>query len=87
MFEYLAGSPWEKPLYSLAVILFALLIHFLIKYIIQKFILRLTAKTTSDLDDKIIRSFKKHIKNIIVFIALYYVLKINSVSRKESLPI
>lgn len=78
MTEFLSESPFAKPIYSAGVILLAFLVHLVLKVFIKNVVLKITQKTKTDLDDKIILSFKRHSKNIISFLALYYVLRINS---------
>ncbi|MFC2088053.1 mechanosensitive ion channel family protein [Calditrichota bacterium] len=78
MTEFLHESQFAKPIYSVGVIVLALLVHLLLKILIKNVLLKITDKTKTDLDDKIILSFKRHSKNIISFLALYYILRINS---------
>jgi MscS family membrane protein len=85
MLELLKDSQFAQPIYSAGVIVLAFIIHFVIKLIINKVILKMTAKTKTDLDDKIVLSFKRHSKNIIIFLAIYYILRINSVFFSEDI--
>ena len=83
MIEFLNESQFAQPIYSAGILILAFILHISIKIIINKVILRMTAKTQTDLDDKIVLSFKRHSKNIIVFLGLYYILRINSVFFSE----
>ena len=83
MMEFLNESQFAQPIYSAGILILAFILHISIKIIINKVILRMTAKTQTDLDDKIVLSFKRHSKNIIVFLGLYYILRINSVFFSE----
>lgn len=85
MIEILKDSQLAQPIYSIAVIVLAFILHFVINLIINKVILRITSKTSTDLDDKIVLSFKRHSKNIILFLALYFILRINSVYFSEEI--
>lgn len=79
MLEFLKSSQLVQPVYSVGVIVLAFVLHIVIKFIINKVVLKMTSKTSTDLDDKIVLSFKRHSKNIILFLAIYYILRINSV--------
>ena len=79
MLDLLSESQFAQPIYSAGILLLAFILHIVIKLIINKIVLRMTSKTKTDLDDKIVLSFKRHSKNIIVFLAIYFILKINSV--------
>jgi len=83
MIELLNESQFAQPLYSAGILILAFILHFVIKLIINKVILKMTSKTKTELDDKIVLSFKRHSKNIIVFLAIYFVLKINAVYFSE----
>ncbi len=78
MLEFINESPFTGPIYSAGVIILAFITHFGLKILIKNVILKITEKTSTNLDDKIVLSFKRHSKNIIIFLALYYVLRINS---------
>jgi len=83
MLEFLKDTQFAQPIYSVGIIVLAFILHIAIKLIINKVVLRMTAKTKTDLDDKIVLSFKRHSKNIIIFLAIYYILRINSVFFSE----
>ena len=85
MLEFLKESQFAQPIYSVGIVVLAFILHIAIKLIINKVILRMTAKTKTDLDDKIVLSFKRHSKNIIIFLAIYYILRINSVYFSEDI--
>ena len=60
MLEFLKDSQFAQPIYSVGIIVLAFILHIAIKLIINKVVLRMTAKTKTDLDDKIVLSFKRH---------------------------
>ncbi len=78
MIDFLNESPIAGLIYSAGIIILAFIIHFIIKVILKHLLKKITSKTKTDLDDKIVLSFKRHSKNIIIFLTLYYVLRINS---------
>ena len=78
MLEFLNKSYIIQPLYSFGIVLLAFILYAILKFIINRVILKIAAKTETELDDKIILSFKRHSKNIIIFLAIYYILEINS---------
>ena len=78
MLEFFNESYIRQPLYSVGIVVLAFFLYTILKLIIKRIILRITAKTETELDDKIALSFKRHSKHIIIFLALYYILKINS---------
>jgi MscS family membrane protein len=79
MLEYLKDSQFAQPIYSIGIILLAFILHITLRIIIKNVLMKLAIKTSSELDDKIIISFKKHAKNIIIFLAIYYILRVNAV--------
>ena len=83
MLEFLNESPFAQPIYSAGILVLAFILHLAIKIIIKNVILKMTAKTKTELDDKIVLSFKRHSKNIIFFLAIYFILSINSVFFSE----
>jgi len=87
MFDLLKETQFARPIYSLGIILLAVIIHFSIKLIIKNIIFKITAKTKTDLDDKIALSFKRHSKNIIIFLAIYYILRVNSIYMSEDIKL
>lgn len=85
MLEFLSDSRYAQLIYSIGIVFLAFILRVVIKIVIKNIILKLTAKTETELDDKVVLSFKRHSKYIIIFLALYYILRINSVFFSEDI--
>jgi len=78
MIENYLQPPWNKLTFSILIILGAFIARFAVKLIIDRIGLKITQKTKTDLDDKILLALRKHSKYIIIFLALYYILQVNT---------
>ncbi len=76
--EIMQHPLWGNFIYSLAVVLLAFILQILLRWIIYQTKKRLTSKTETDVDDKILETIGKNSKKILFFLGLYFILQVNT---------